>query len=776
MVCLFLASFDLLIGCKLDDRPNAPQVKKRLVSTDSNWATKYDQDVKPIFETRCAVCHGCYDSPCQLNLTSIEGVSRGASKELVYDAYRLTESQPSRLSLDATSTANWRERGFFSVIHGKEKSGIVDEKNSILYRILNLKENHPLPNQTLLPKSFSLGIDRKQQCSNMSEFEGFSKRFPLWGMPYGLPGLATEELQTLKEWLLAGSPFPENTELPESYLTRIKTWEDFFNQGSIKGKLVSRYIYEHLYIAHLYFDDLPTDKFFQLVRSYTPPGKPIKIISTRRPYDDPKIDKFYYRLKTVDTSLLAKTHMPYVLGTKRMAQWQKWFYETSYEVTQLPTYKPKEASNPFKTFVELPVSSRYRFMLEEAEFTITGFIKGPVCRGQIALHVIRDRFWVVFVKPEISERSGSARFLAEQKDHLRLPAEAGSTLRPLSRWLTFSSKQKKYLKAKYEEGNRILNKRVFNLNMDLIWDGDGSNPNAALTVFRHFDNATVVKGLLGDFSQTAWIIDYPILERIHYLLVSGFDVFGNGAHQLLTRLYMDFLRMESEFNFLAFLPTDAREKEWNDWYEGAGGDVKSYIKESDKFFHHTTDIVYSTDDPKRELYKLLAKKLEPVLDNHHSLSSNDIPPEHKRWLKKLSSIRGKPATLLPEVNHLVLKNEQDGTHLYTVLHNSAHSNITSLLRPNSTRRPDQDSITVLKGIIGAYPGAFWSVNEKQLSALVSDVMALRTEDDYKLFMDQYGVRRTDKRFWKFSDTLHQHYRQLEPVSYGLLDYNRLENR
>ncbi len=58
--------------------------------------------------------------------------------------------------------------------------------------------------------------------------------------------------------------------------------------------------------------------------------------------------------------------------------------------------------------------------------------------------------------------------------------------------------------------------------------------------------------------KTAWVIDYSLLERIHYLLVAGFDVFGNVAHQLETRLYMDFLRMEGEQNFLFFLPPDER--------------------------------------------------------------------------------------------------------------------------------------------------------------------------------------------------------------------------
>ena len=73
-------------------------------------------------------------------------------------------------------------------------------------------------------------------------------------------------------------------------------------------------------------------------------------------------------------------------------------------------------------------------------------------------------------------------------------------------------------------------------------------------MLRHFDSASVVQGLLGEQPQTVMLIGYPLLERIHYLLVAGFDVYGSVGHQLTTRLYMDFLRMEGEMNFFAFLP------------------------------------------------------------------------------------------------------------------------------------------------------------------------------------------------------------------------------
>jgi len=76
--------------------------------------------------------------------------------------------------------------------------------------------------------------------------------------------------------------------MPEAYAPEIAAWEAFFNGDSLKEQLMSRYMFEHLFLANIYFDELGTDEHFRLVRSTTPPGQPIDIIATRRPYDDPE--------------------------------------------------------------------------------------------------------------------------------------------------------------------------------------------------------------------------------------------------------------------------------------------------------------------------------------------------------------------------------------------------------------------------------------------------------------------------------------------------------
>ena len=93
-----------------------------------------------------------------------------------------------------------------------------------------------------------------------------------------------------------------------------------------------------------------------------------------------------YRLRRMIDTPLAKTRMPYALNPARLARLKGWFLDSPHAVTALPSYAPEVASNPFAAFEQLPVDSRYRFMLDDAQFTIMGFIKGPVCRGQIALN------------------------------------------------------------------------------------------------------------------------------------------------------------------------------------------------------------------------------------------------------------------------------------------------------------------------------------------------------------------------------------------------------
>lgn len=58
------------------------------------------------------------------------------------------------------------------------------------------------------------------------------------------------------------------------------------------------------------------------MRSATPPGQPVKRISTRRPYDDPGVERVYYRIIPEQGTIVDKTHMPFALNKQRISNWK----------------------------------------------------------------------------------------------------------------------------------------------------------------------------------------------------------------------------------------------------------------------------------------------------------------------------------------------------------------------------------------------------------------------------------------------------------------------
>ena len=724
----------------------------------------YPPAVKPIVEQRCMVCHGCYDAPCQLKLDAWAGLQRGASKEIVYDGTRLTAAQPTRLFEDAQTVEQWRRKGFYPVLNEQ------DAGQGVMARMLALKQQHPLPPGQTLPDSITLGLDREQQCTKPEAFEKFAQDYPLWGMPYGLPGLSKAHHDTLTDWLAQGTPGVERPAPSLALQDAVKRWEAFFNGSSLKEKLVARYMYEHLFIGDLYFSDLAeNDHYYTMVRSRTPPGEPIDVIATRRPYDDPGVDVFYYRLQSLPTVVLDKRHMPYALNKARMARWQALFLEQDYTVSALPSYQTEVASNPFIAYRELPQTSRYKFMLDEAHFTIMGFIKGPVCRGQVALNVIDDHFWVAFLSPDRKGAAENAEFLASEAKNLRLPAEhTDGALVSLIEWRAYSKEQLKFLKAKFEFIQKMTGPDGTKMDLDLIWNGDEHNDNAALTIFRHDNSASVVKGFVGQQPKTAWIIDYSLLERIHYLLVAGFDVFGNVAHQLETRLYMDFLRMEGEQNFLFFLPPAERIVLRDFWYRDAEKEAKQFVMTDSVAFDRTSDIQYTSADPKRELLTMLQERLPGAKAPRYQPADPHFD--------QLQTLQGRPFSLLPEVAFLRVTADDSSEQVYTIVHNDSYLNNAQIFQEQKRRVPEEDYVTIVKGFIGSYPNVFFHVDEQQLATFVAALEAMRSEEDYAALVTRYGVRRNQATFWPMSDNLYEQYRTLQPREAGLFDLNRYENR
>ncbi|MDD2768988.1 MAG: fatty acid cis/trans isomerase [Methylococcus sp.] len=755
----------------------------------SGGRVSYPRDVQPILDSRCIVCHGCYDAPCQLKLEAFEGLERGSSKTAVYDGTRLHSIAPTRLFIDADRVDEWRAKGFFPALNERHDSVEANLGNSLLFRMLQQKKDHPLPGTGVLPDSFDFGLDRPLSCPTVEEFDGFAAEHPDWGMPYGFPGLNGREYDTLVRWLRQGAVAPPPAPVSPKAAEAALRWEAFLNGGNPKERLFARYIYEHLFIGDLHFRGLAPREFFRLVRSSTPPGQAIREIATIRPFDDPGGKPFYYRLKPLRQTVVDKIHMVYELDDARMRRYRELFLEPEYAVAELPGYASGEAANPFKTFVAIPPGSRYRFLLDDAYFFISGFMKGPVCRGQVALNVIQDRFWIAFAHPDTDPISSDARFLASQEERLRLPTEKENDPGLADIWYTYWRLQQDYQAAK--AGWTRVRSNGRGSGLEALWDGEGHNRDALLTAFRHFDSASVERGLVGETPLTAWVIDYPLLERIHYLLVAGFDVFGNVGHQLATRLYMDFMRMEAENNFLDFLPAAMRRAERASWYRGVSGRLNNMVQNPLWGLDRETGVAYRSGDPKKEFFEQVRARFgqaagepDPFVGCQSGTCgyASGIAPaqlEAERTLRPLAFLKGYAISHLPELSYLRIRPKNGRPEegwTYSLVKNTALKNVSILFLEDLRREAGEDTLTLVRGIVGSYPNFFFDVDEAAVGEFVDGVLSLDSAEAFESKLaDRFGVHRGNPEFWKVSDWFNQRHMARNPVTGGWLDLSRYDN-
>ena len=185
-----------------------------------------------------------------------------------------------------------------------------------------------------------------------------------------------------------------------------------------------------------------------------------------------------------------------------------------------------------------------------------------MCRGQIATDVIRDNFWAMFQAPDHDLYITDARYRGKATPLLAMPGQNDDVGSVVSLWLKYRDKRNEY-----ETLRRYSYANLPAPSWSTLWAG---NDNALLSIFRHFDSASVNKGLIGEVPQTLWLFDYPLLERTYYQLVVNFDVFGNVSHQAQTRLYFDLIRNGAELNFLRLMPANSREDFLDDWYQSSG--------------------------------------------------------------------------------------------------------------------------------------------------------------------------------------------------------------
>lgn len=745
-------------------------------------AASYSKEIQPILESKCLSCHSCYDAPCQLKLENSEGLLRGAFHKEVYDGKRTKAIPPTRLGIDESTLSGWRERGFYSVLQAEN-----EHSPSLMLNMIKLAKQRPFPSNSKLPDSIELGITHKNHCVSSEDFADYARDHPFKGMPFATSGLSDHEYALLAGWLQQGAVIPqEPLTLSADEKVAIETWEALFNRQDKRGKLVARWLYEHLFLAYLYFPELEgAPRFFELLRSSTPPGEVIQPIATVRPNDDPN-GPFFYRLRPFSGSIVHKRRINFPLDQAKLQRIDALFFSEDWPLDALPGYSYTERANPFVTFAAIPAYARYQFMLDEAEYFVRTFIHGPVCRGQIATDVIRDHFWTMFQHPQSDLFITDPDYQRKVIPLLGMPGQNDDLLTAGENWLRYLKRRNDYLTRRQKE---YLAQQPQGAALAHIWDGAGWNDNALLTVFRHHDSASVVKGLVGDIPQTLWLMDYPLLEQTYYELVANFDVFGNVAHQLLTRLYFDLIRNGSEHNFLRLLPAGQRKSLLKDWYQDLARLKFGIVyEEIDDKSPSAED--FTSDNPKQELALRILARFQRINAMSHDLlnrcqENNCSRPDQPLWIqqadKALSGIAAQPAakvtgiTHLPEVTFLRVTQSEHERTVYTLLRNRAHSNVAFIFGEKLRYQPEKDRLTVYPGITGSYPNFIFDVPASQIAEFVSLLGSAKKAKDFEQVVVTWGVRRTHPQFWNILHDITTWQKAQQPLLAGVFDINRYEN-
>jgi hypothetical protein len=417
---------------------------------------------------------------------------------------------------------------------------------------------------------------------------------------------------------------------------------------------------------------------------------------------------------------------------------------------------------------------------------IRTFIRGPVCKGQIALNVIHDHFWVMFLDPAADHTILDPDFLVEQADNLRLPTEEGSQELVIE---AFSNRYRKRYAAFYRAKSALYDEVApEGPALDAIWRGRRGSDAPLLTVYRHFDSASVHKGVLGDLPRTAWVIDYSQFERIYYALVAGFDVFGNVSHQTNVRRYMDYLRIEGELNFLAFMPGETRRPMLDSWYIGDKAIENVNIEEVVN--PRPTRIVYASDDPKRELFT-------QVVDGHVLKSTGiefdsinytvggvevAMPSRFETHEDILNGFRALTAPGTGFIRHMNMtaanvlfvrvRGAEGGDRFFTIVINRWHDNVNSLFGEAKRMDHTKDTIDFIPGSVGSYPNYFLDLSAEDVPDFFDMLQNFDGSEAYLAKFHEYDVNRADPSFWEIYDWFQARLEAADPLRAGLYDLNR----
>jgi len=254
------------------------------------------------------------------------------------------------------------------------------------------------------------------------------------------------------------------------------------------------------------------------------------------------------------------------------------------------------------------------------------------------------------------------------------------------------------------------------------------------------------------------------------------------------RRYMDYLRIEGELNFLQFMPEPARLPMLKSWY--LGDRAVENVDMDQVRLSRPSRVPFTTDDPKREFLELLVARHFPRdrgihFDPINYIGRDEPVPMPARFDSNESLLDGFRALTAPgtgfirhvtdqEVNVLFtrLRISESEDVFFTIVINRWHDNVNSMFRESDTLDPAKDTIHFLPGSISSYPNYFFDVAAEDLPGFFDLLANFDGSPAYLAKVDEYGINRSDPRFWPAYDWFQRKLDEADAVETGRYDLNR----
>jgi hypothetical protein len=76
-----------------------------------------------------------------------------------------------------SKASEWRSKGFYPVLNERGQTPAANLAASVIYRALQLKHSHPLPETwRCFPATFDFSLDRAQQCPRIEEYDSLRRK------------------------------------------------------------------------------------------------------------------------------------------------------------------------------------------------------------------------------------------------------------------------------------------------------------------------------------------------------------------------------------------------------------------------------------------------------------------------------------------------------------------------------------------------------------------------------------------------------------------------